>query len=300
MNRWLSYLVLLLATFAFGYEPKPGTAQPDSILSAFYRSHADSESNAIQHRDNVFGNLISRTGDTPNNYLYCGEQYDSDLGLYYNRARYLNTDSGRFWTRDLYEGALVEPNTLHGYIYTVSDPVNNHDAGGFVSEHGISGVMARLGIEGTIQRSLNVFTVQLKKRLVQKIACEAGKEAMVQGIYVLLLQNEHLYVGQTGRTVSQRFIEHLRTLEKQGARLVGMLSVTTGIENARAAKFLREILETALIQELRIFEDMGFSISNVIQNPASDPHRLTKWADPVREGVEKVFNLIPMCKETLL
>jgi hypothetical protein len=69
MNRWLSYLVLLLATFAFGYEPKPGTAQPDSILSAFYRSHADSESNAIPYLYNPFGNLISRTGDTPNSMM---------------------------------------------------------------------------------------------------------------------------------------------------------------------------------------------------------------------------------------
>jgi RHS repeat-associated protein len=52
----------------------------------------------------AFGNLIHSTGTTPNNYLFAGEQFDPDLGLYYNRARYLNTANGRFWSMDTYEG----------------------------------------------------------------------------------------------------------------------------------------------------------------------------------------------------
>jgi YD repeat-containing protein len=35
----------------------------------------------------VFGNLIQRTGTTPNLYLYAGEQYDPDIGYIYLRAR---------------------------------------------------------------------------------------------------------------------------------------------------------------------------------------------------------------------
>jgi hypothetical protein len=34
-----------------------------------------------------FGNLINSTGTTPNVHLYRGEQYDSDVNLYYLRAR---------------------------------------------------------------------------------------------------------------------------------------------------------------------------------------------------------------------
>jgi uncharacterized protein RhaS with RHS repeats len=48
----------------------------------------------------AFGNKISSTGTTPNNYFYRGEQYDSDLGLYYLRARYYNPLTGRFLSRD--------------------------------------------------------------------------------------------------------------------------------------------------------------------------------------------------------
>src|SRR5258708_4142407 len=38
----------------------------------------------------AFGNKINSTGTTPNNFLYRGEFFDSDLGLYYLRARYYN------------------------------------------------------------------------------------------------------------------------------------------------------------------------------------------------------------------
>ena len=35
----------------------------------------------------AFGNVINFTGSTPNNYLYGGEQFDPDLGLYYRLVR---------------------------------------------------------------------------------------------------------------------------------------------------------------------------------------------------------------------
>jgi RHS repeat-associated protein len=79
----------------------------------------------------AFGNLIDSTGVTPNKYLYCDEQFDSDIGLYYNRARYLNTDSGRFWSKDKYDGDSQSPLSLHRYLYTRCDPINNFDPSGF-------------------------------------------------------------------------------------------------------------------------------------------------------------------------
>ncbi len=48
----------------------------------------------------AFGNKVNSTGSTPNNYLYRGEQWDSDLGLYYLRARYYNPLTGRFMSRE--------------------------------------------------------------------------------------------------------------------------------------------------------------------------------------------------------
>jgi len=52
----------------------------------------------------AFGNLIHQTGTTLNNHLFAGEQFDPDLNLYYNRARYLNVSTGRFVSQDPVEG----------------------------------------------------------------------------------------------------------------------------------------------------------------------------------------------------
>ena len=92
----------------------------------------------------AFGNAITHTGTTPNNYLYRGEQYDSDLGLYYLRARYMNPVTGRFMSRDpndpqpigpdqqLYDAEVppVAPRAFHKYLYAYGDPVNIIDPRG--------------------------------------------------------------------------------------------------------------------------------------------------------------------------
>ncbi len=75
----------------------------------------------------AFGNLINSTGRTANNYLFAGEQFDPDLGLYYNRARYLDVRAGRFWGMDSYEGDNTDPRSLHKYLYVYADPVDNVD-----------------------------------------------------------------------------------------------------------------------------------------------------------------------------
>jgi RHS repeat-associated protein len=130
MRRWLSFILLVFATLAFGHELEMRMVPTDLQTPVFHRNFPDVEAKPIPYFYNPFSNLISRTGDTPNNYLYCGEQYDSDLGLYYNRARYLNTDSGRFWTRDPAYGFLEEPPTLHKYIYTAGNPIDFVDPSG--------------------------------------------------------------------------------------------------------------------------------------------------------------------------
>lgn len=78
----------------------------------------------------AFGNLISRTGSTPNDYLYSGEQFDAQLGFYYLRARYMNPSSGKFWTADSFEGSPFDPLSLHKYLYANADPLNRRDPSG--------------------------------------------------------------------------------------------------------------------------------------------------------------------------
>ena len=82
----------------------------------------------------AYGTLISQTftgsQPTPNNYLYVGQQFDPDLGFYYLRARYLNPNTGRFWTMDTYAGNHEDPLSLHKYLYCQNNPVNGVDPSG--------------------------------------------------------------------------------------------------------------------------------------------------------------------------
>jgi RHS repeat-associated protein len=77
-----------------------------------------------------WGNTVTATGSTPNVYLYRGEQYDPDLGLYYLHARWYNPATGRFLTIDVGARELESPATLHRYLSFRGDPVNMADPGG--------------------------------------------------------------------------------------------------------------------------------------------------------------------------
>jgi len=72
----------------------------------------------------TFGMQIAHTGTTPNTFQYSGEWLDSNVGLYYLRARYLNQATGRFWARDPVEGMKCCGLSGNPYIYTKDNPVN--------------------------------------------------------------------------------------------------------------------------------------------------------------------------------
>ena len=83
----------------------------------------------------AFGNLISSTGSTANNYRYCGERFDSTTGLYYLRARYMDTSTGRFISQDTYAGSTADSISLHKYLYANSNPVMYSDPSGYSADN---------------------------------------------------------------------------------------------------------------------------------------------------------------------
>ncbi len=78
----------------------------------------------------AFGELVDSSGESENDYLFAGEQFDGGLGQYYLRQRYYDAGVGRFTRRDTYSGSISEPITLHKYIYTHANPVNGIDPTG--------------------------------------------------------------------------------------------------------------------------------------------------------------------------
>jgi RHS repeat-associated protein len=96
----------------------------------------------------AFGNLIASTGSTPNNYLFAGEQFDPALGVYYNRARYLSTITGRFLTADQAQPDIRAPHTLHRYLFAANNPANRIDPTGYDD-------LAELSVSESISETLD-------------------------------------------------------------------------------------------------------------------------------------------------
>jgi len=130
----------------------------------------------------AFGNKWTVSGTTPNNYLYRGEQYDPDLGLYYLRARYYNSATGRFMSRDPLDGNIPDPKSLHKYLYADGDPVNANDPTGRGAL--VEGFLLRAVIVGvtTYQIFMEMPPYQ-QQQVVAAIGC-LGKEA--KGYYDLI------------------------------------------------------------------------------------------------------------------
>jgi len=89
----------------------------------------------------AFGNLIALTGSTPNNFLFTTEQFDPDLGLYFLRARYQDTTTGRFWTVDGFEGFNTDPESLHKYVYVKNNPTEFTDPSGRIVFQSINSLL---------------------------------------------------------------------------------------------------------------------------------------------------------------
>ncbi len=142
----------------------------------------------------AFGNLIHSTGTTPNNYLFAGEQFDPDLNLYYNRARYLNISTGRFWSMDPKRELPRNPNTLHRYKYASSDPVNRIDRLGLED-------LAELGATEAIGETLDATSLPANGvELVESVGEETSALAQTETETVA---NAELEATEEGATAAE-------------------------------------------------------------------------------------------------
>ena len=92
----------------------------------------------------AYGNLLQAEGETKNDFLYTGEQYNATIGLYYLRARYMNPTTGTFISMDSYQGNTYDPITLHKYLYVGANPVMYVDPTGY--DRDLSSTCVTMGI----------------------------------------------------------------------------------------------------------------------------------------------------------
>ncbi|MCX4030004.1 putative Ig domain-containing protein [Endozoicomonas sp. SM1973] len=162
----------------------------------------------------AFGVLLNSMGNTKNNYLFTGEQFDSGLDQYYLRARYYNQKAARFTQMDTWMGVNHDPVTLHKYLYANVDPVNYTDPTGnfglpsFGVGFNVAGILTTLNIAssaydlfGVVSNGESITAAQagmfalaslggiklfkiLGKKFLKKFNCEKpGKEHKICRIF---------------------------------------------------------------------------------------------------------------------
>ena len=106
-------------------ELRSGTASyyqadaPGSITSL--SSAAGSLANTYTY--DSFGNLTASTGTLVNPFRFTGREFDSETSIYYYRARYVDTGTGRFISED----PLGFKGGINFYAYVLNNPINLTD-----------------------------------------------------------------------------------------------------------------------------------------------------------------------------
>src|SRR5436189_4242596 len=86
------------------------------------------------YRYDAFGAIRSQTGSSSNQWLFTGEQRDGDSSMYYLRARYYDSSTGRFLSQD-------PAHAGHPYVYVGNNPVLSVDPYGLDACDTVAGMI---------------------------------------------------------------------------------------------------------------------------------------------------------------
>ncbi|WP_017327083.1 RHS repeat-associated core domain-containing protein [Synechococcus sp. PCC 7336] len=93
----------------------------------------------------AFGELLGARNAEQVDNLFAGEQFEQELGLYYLRQRYYDPSTGRFISRDAFEGFITNPISQNRYLYANANPVTYTDPSGFFSIGNVSAASVARG-----------------------------------------------------------------------------------------------------------------------------------------------------------
>jgi RHS repeat-associated protein len=149
----------------------------------------------------AFGELLDRTGDTPNDFLYTGEQVDDRTGQVYLRARWMDPKAGRFTSPDPFEGCPSCPVSLHPYQYADLSPVSMSDPTGMFT---IGSISISISIQSNMQSTNTAIQVKRGQQIIKLLTCGAGTAYYVRAVKGL--HGHHAFMKSMGGRVNQPLI----------------------------------------------------------------------------------------------
>ena len=136
----------------------------------------DSASAISSYRYSAYGEMLDFTGVVTDGYYYTGEYMDSETGLYYLRARYMDPAAATFTSMDSYAGNIYEPASLHRYLYANANPVKYCDPSGHYSVAEAAGTSAIQGECESVEAVHNATIMRIGLGLLRLIRSKAVVE----------------------------------------------------------------------------------------------------------------------------
>lgn len=80
-----------------------------------------------------YGKVVSSLGNDSSAYGYTGEMQDASTGMVYLRSRFYSSQTGRFITKDIWQGDYFTPQSINGWLYVLDNPILYIDPSGHIS-----------------------------------------------------------------------------------------------------------------------------------------------------------------------
>jgi RHS repeat-associated protein len=131
----------IVADYTWDAQGNPVTMTKGGVTYYYhFNGHGDvtsltnSAGNTVaNYQYDAWGNIITQSGiiASSNPYRYAGYRYEEVTGLYYLMSRYYDSNTGRFITKDTFQGFANRASSQHPYIYCENNPINHVDPTGF-------------------------------------------------------------------------------------------------------------------------------------------------------------------------
>ncbi|HEX9063248.1 MAG TPA: RHS repeat-associated core domain-containing protein [Clostridia bacterium] len=153
---------------------------------------------------------------------------DEKSGLYYLRARYMDTSTGTFITSDPYSGSIGNPMSLNKYLYANGSPVNFTDPTGYDS---LGELMTSMSLESVINSIADLSFVGLRS-LALNMAKNAITGSVIGGAIGGIdgaLSGEGFFKGFMNGSITGAEMGALFTIREFGPLLIAMGRIS-GVE----------------------------------------------------------------------